>query len=224
MATKKNGKGQSVVVAQQLIAGTGKHLSSATPVTFAGGSFTGDQITSKLQALVNLRSDVDAAKAVAKAKIAAEAAQSPALRTFTSQLRSFVKASFSTSPDVLADFGITSKARVPPTVEEKAAAVAKSAATRSARHTMGAKQKEGVKGAVTGVVVIPVAAPSPTVTAPSGPTAPATSGAPSRGDSPIAESYDRGRTRSWIADAFSGATGFSRRSSNCKIGLTRAGA
>ena len=62
LATSKNGKGQVVVVAKQLIAGTGKHLSSATPVAFAGGSFTGDQITSKLQALVDLRSEVDAAQ------------------------------------------------------------------------------------------------------------------------------------------------------------------
>src|SRR5450432_98484 len=66
MTISKNGKGQVIVVAKQLIAGTGKHLSSATPVAFAGGSFTGDQITSKLQALVDLRSEVDAAKATAK--------------------------------------------------------------------------------------------------------------------------------------------------------------
>ena len=184
MAPSKNGKGQVVVVAKQLIAGTAKHLSSATPVTFAGGPFTGDQITSKLQALVDLRSSVDAAKATAKAKLAAEAAEAPALRTFSRQLRAFVKASFSTSPDVLADFGITSKARELPTVEGKAAAVAKRAATRTARHTMGAKQKAGVKGDVTGVVVTPVTAPSPVVTAPSSPTAPATSVGPAAASSP----------------------------------------
>jgi hypothetical protein len=194
MATNMNGKGQVIVVAKQLIAGTAKHLSSATPVAFAGGSFTGDQITSKLQALVDLRSSVDAAKATAQAKLAAEAAQAPALRTFTRQLRVFVKASFSTSPDVLADFGITSKARELPTVEGKAAAVAKRAATRAARHTMGAKQKAGVKGDVTGVVVTPTSASATTVAAPSSPTTPATSAGPTAASSPTAPATSVGST------------------------------
>jgi hypothetical protein len=175
MAVKRDGKGQVVVVAKQLIAGTGKHLTNTTPVAFAGGSFTADQITSKLQQLVDLRSEVDAAKATTKAKITAETTETPALRAFASAFRSYVKAVFSTSPDVLADFGINPKVRVPPTVEDKAAAVAKGAATRAARHTMGSTQKKGIKGAVTGVLVTPITAAPPTVTPQSSPTAPATS-------------------------------------------------
>jgi hypothetical protein len=175
MATKKNTKSQVVVTAQQLIAGTSKHLSSTTPVALLGGSFTADQITSKLQTLVSLRSDVDAAKATAKAKIANEAAQTPALLAFMSALESFVKAAFGSSPDVLADFGMTPKSRAQLTVEAKAAAVAKRAATRAARHTMGPKQKKGIKGDVSGILVTPVTATPPTVTVPTSPTAPATS-------------------------------------------------
>jgi hypothetical protein len=186
MTTNKNGKGQVVVVAKQLIAGTGKHLSNTTPVAFGGGSYTADQITSKLQTLVDLRTAVDAARAAAKAKLAAEATQSPPLRAFMSALTSFVKVNFSTSPDVLADFGINPKARAPLTVEAKAAAVAKRAATRAARHTMGSKQKEAIKGDVTGVAVTPITAPSPTVTPPSGPTIPATSGGTTAASSPTA--------------------------------------
>jgi hypothetical protein len=51
MATTKNTKDQVVVVAKQLIAGTEKHLTSATPVTLLGGLFTPAQITSELQSL-----------------------------------------------------------------------------------------------------------------------------------------------------------------------------
>jgi hypothetical protein len=87
---------------------------------------------------------------------------------------------------VLADFGISLKQRGPLTVEEKTAAVAKRAATRAARHTMGPKQKLEVKGDVTGVVVTPVKAPDPTVPAPTSPTAPATSGSPTASSSPTA--------------------------------------
>jgi hypothetical protein len=176
MATKANGKGTVVAFANQLIAGTNKHLANAAQVNFAGGSFTAAQITAKLQTLVTLRNDVDVAKASTKAKLAAEKADMPALRTFMSAFVTYVKAVFGTQLDVLADFGVHPKTRAPLTVEAKAAAAAKRKATRAARHTMGAKQKKGVKGAVTGIVVTPVNAAQPTTTtAPSSPSTPAAS-------------------------------------------------
>ena len=179
MATKKNGKGQIVVVAKQLIAGTAKRLAKGTQVPLVGSSYTPDQITTELQSIVNLRTDVDAAKATAKAKLAAETAQMPALRTFMSAYVSFIKAAYGTSPDALADFGINPKQRAQLTAEANVAAAAKRKATRAARHTMGSRQKLGVKGDVTGITVTPITAPQPVVaapgTAPSSPSAPATS-------------------------------------------------
>jgi hypothetical protein len=71
------------------------------------------------------------------------------------------------SIDTLADFGLKPrKTRTPRTPEQKAASVAKSLATRAARHTMGSKQKAKVTGAAPHAA--PVTAPSPT-TAPSAP-------------------------------------------------------
>jgi hypothetical protein len=185
MATKKNTKGQVTALAKQLIAGTAKHLAGTTQVALLGGSFTPDQITSKLQLFVTLRSDVDASKATTKAKIANEVAQMPALRAFMSAFESFVKAAFGSSPDVLTDFGISPKARTPLTVEAKAAAAAKRAATRAARHTVGSNQKKGIKGDVTGVLVTPITASTPAV-APSSPKAPATSTGATAASSPTA--------------------------------------
>jgi hypothetical protein len=170
MATK-NSKGQVAAFAKQLIAGTGKHLPTTTQVPLLGGSFTPDQITSKIQSLVNLRSDVVAARATTRAKVANEVAQTPALRAFMSAFEMHVKAAFGSSPDVLADFGIAPKARAPLTVEAKAAAAAKRAATRAARHTLGSKQKKAIKGDVTGVRVTPITASPPSAT--SRPAAPA---------------------------------------------------
>jgi hypothetical protein len=174
---KKSTKSQVVVRAKQVIAGTAKHLASTQQIVLSGSSFTPDQITSKLQQLVTLRSDVDAAKATAAAKIVTEKAQAPALTALLSAFESFVKVSFGTSPDVLADFGLVPKARATVTAQAKAAAAVKSAATRAARHTMGSRQKQGIKGDVTGVLMTPITAPPPVVTAPapSAPTAPATS-------------------------------------------------
>jgi len=85
---------------------------------------------------------------------------------------------------VLADFGIQPpKVRVPLTVEAKAAAAAKRAATRAARHTMGSQQKKAVKGDVTGIVMTPITAAPPTVTTP------APAGSPSSGTTPVTTTH-----------------------------------
>jgi hypothetical protein len=177
MPQKLKTKGQVVAAARQFIAGTSKHLGSVAQVTLLGGSLTPGQIESKLQALIDLRSDVDAAKATATAKIANEAAQTPALLALMGALGSYVKATFGSSPDVLADFGLAPKARAQVTVEAKAVAAAKRKATRAARHTMGPKQKKGITGVVPDAIVIPTRASSPvvTTTATSSPAAPAVS-------------------------------------------------
>jgi hypothetical protein len=89
----------------------------------------------------------------------------------------YVKAAYGNSPDVLADFGIQTKARVPLTVDAKLTAAAKRAATRAARHTMGKRQKNAIKGDVTGVLVTPVTStPTPTVPTPVSPATAVTSG------------------------------------------------
>jgi hypothetical protein len=127
-----------------------------------------------LQQLVDLRSGVDAAKATVKAKLAAEAASMPALRALKSAYVTYIKATFGTSPEALADFGITLKARAPLTTDAQTVANAKRSSTRKARHTMGSKEKKTIKGTVTGVVVTPIDATP--VVAPGSPAAPAPSG------------------------------------------------
>ena len=169
MATNVRIKGQAVVVAKQLVAGTQKHLTGVTQVPLLGSSFTPAEITTKLQSLVTLRSDVDTAKAATKAKLAAESAVMPSLLTLMSAFVTYLKAAYGGSPDVLADFGIIPKARAPLTVEAKAAAAAKRTATRAARHTMGKQQKKPIKGDIKGILVTPLTAAAPTVAAPAVP-------------------------------------------------------
>jgi hypothetical protein len=163
---KNIGKAAVVALAQQLIAGTSKHLASVTTVMLAGDSYTPAQVTTKLQEVVSLRADVDAAKATTQAKLATEEADMPALRTLMGALVMYVKAAYGNAPDVLADFGVHPKTRAPLTVEAKTAAAAKRKATRTARKTMGSQQKKGVKGAVTGIIVTPVTAAQSIATAP----------------------------------------------------------
>ncbi|SRR5258708_4835970 len=178
-------KSTQIARAQQLIAGASKHFANTGSLGFASATFTPAQVMASLQTLVDLRQGVETAKAAAKAKLADEKAQAPALRSFIAAFESFVKVTFSNSPDVLADFGLhPKKARAPLRVEDKAAVVAKRKATRAARRTMGSKQRKAVKGDVTRVIVTPVTASEHTVQASSGPSVPATSTGGTTGASP----------------------------------------
>jgi hypothetical protein len=179
VSSNNESKAAVVTKAQQLSAGVAKHLGSTTQVTLLGGSYTAADLTTKLQQVVSLQSDVDAAKATVKAKLSAQATNMSTLRPLTGALVSYVKASFGSQPDVLADFGIHPKVRVAPTVEAKAAAAAKRAATRVARGTKGSVQKKAVKGDVTGITITPTTAPQPSApVVTSSPTAGAASSVP----------------------------------------------
>jgi hypothetical protein len=175
MGIKKT-KGSRAALAKQLIAGVGKRLANKTQVEFMGSSFTPVEITTSLQKFVDLRADVDAAKATATAKVAAESAELPALNAFMSALIAYIKVAYGASPQALADFGIQPKKRAPLTVEAKTVQVAKAVATRKARHTMGPRQKKGIHGAVTGDAVTPIVA-TPIAATPETPAAPAPAGA-----------------------------------------------
>jgi hypothetical protein len=182
--SKGSNKNKNADLAKQLIAGTGKHFATVQSITIGSATLTTADLTQRLQTLVNLRASVNAARATTQTALAAEQAQTPALIVQMNEFRSYVKASFSKSPDVLADFGLTpNKQKTPLTVAAKAAASAKRAATRAARHTMGKVQKLDVTGDVVGVNVTPITAPKPVVSAPVA-SAPAPAGTASAGSAP----------------------------------------
>ena len=177
MPTVKS-KGDEALLATNLVAGAQKHLSNMAQLMFDGGTTTPAQVETSLKALATLRTDVDAARTVLKAKLADEKAQGPTLRAEMLAFVVFVRAMFGNSPDVLADFGLLpKKARTPMTPVQKAAAAAKAKATRAARGTTGKRKKLAIKGDVTGILVTPVTAnPPPAPTAPSAPGTPPTGG------------------------------------------------
>jgi hypothetical protein len=177
------GKNTDALRAQELLTGVQKHFATFNTLILGSASYTPAQLESLLQTVVDLRAAANAAKVATKAKLMAEAVQVAPLRGVMAVLSAYVKASYSQSPDVLADFGLKPrKATTPLTNEQKTLAAAKRAATRAARHTMGPKQKKGVKGDVIGVTVTPITAPPQVVPTPVSPVTtqqptPATSGA-----------------------------------------------
>ena len=163
MGTKnKTTKSTQAALAAQLAVGAQKHFTAGSSLTVGGILLTLAQIESQLTGFASLRNDVDVARAALQAKLAVETAQTAAMNAFISALVRIVRGMFGNQPDVLADFGLQpTKAPTPLTVEQKVAAAAKRAATRAARGTTGSKKKLSITGNVTGVVVTPVTAATP---------------------------------------------------------------
>jgi hypothetical protein len=128
-----------------------------------------------LQASIDAADATNATEAVFHKAVATERAANA--RLTPSGLKTFVMAQYKTSPDTLAEFGLTPPTRRVPDAATVAGAVEKRAATRTARHTMRKRQKESVKGTVpeptpsVPVASAPVAAPP--VPAPTTVTSPA---------------------------------------------------
>jgi len=140
------------------IAGIQKHLSKNPTVILDGVALAPADIIATLQNATDTADAVSAPKAafhkaVADAKTAATASDALHLA-----LKTYVVSQFKTAPAVLADFGFAPPRRRAPDVSTKAGAIAKSAATRAARHTMGVRQRDEVTGHVVGITVTPVIA------------------------------------------------------------------
>ena len=145
---------------QALIAGTQKHFPSGT-FTLGNATYTTATLVQALETLEQALAALNAAQATARDAMTAlrnnETTSGPLLRDY----KRYVLAAFSTAQQQLADFGLQApKARKPLNSEQRAAATAKMRATRKARGTTSKKQKLGIKGDVTGVVVTPVTAPA----------------------------------------------------------------
>ena len=100
------GKQTEVALAKQLVAGTRQHFSTVSSLMLGSGAFTPAQVEAFLQTLIDLRTAVDDARSVTRAKVVAEAAQSPSLRSQMAAFVALVNVTFGNSPDVLADFGL----------------------------------------------------------------------------------------------------------------------
>jgi hypothetical protein len=159
---KKHTRTADAALAGKLVTGIGKRFANVGQLTLAGRTFTPAQVTDKLERLVTLRANVNAAKAALRVAVAAEAAEAPSLRDFMVLFVALVMATFAGLADVLLDFGLApKKVAAPRTAEQTAAANAKREATRAARKVMGSRQRKAVKGDVTGVIITPEVAAQP---------------------------------------------------------------
>jgi len=177
MSTKPRiNRPQSQAADASLSTGLVKHEPTLASFTIAGATVKTTDVVTTLQSRQNSAKAVESTRAIWQAAVAADRSLRAQSNATVSGVKQVLHVMFAGSPDTLADFGLTPrKARVI-TPEVKVAAAAKAKATRAARHTMGAQQKAGIKGALDGVNLVVTAQPaapsvSPSVSAT--PTAPA---------------------------------------------------
>ncbi|MDP9036063.1 MAG: hypothetical protein M3O50_14780 [Myxococcota bacterium] len=155
----------------QVIVGVGKHLQSVSSVPLVGSTYTPADLAKLFQSRIDSVAAASAAKATWHSNVVATKALNTRVSPVLRALRQYVINVFGETSPVLADFGFAPPKRTTRTPEQKAAAAAKAKATRQARHTMGPKQKKGIRGAVNAALVVtPIAAsmPTPPGPAPSG--------------------------------------------------------
>jgi hypothetical protein len=149
---------------RQAVVGVQKHYPPTSTLVLNGVPLTPADVTKALQASVDA-ADATAAATASFHKAAAleQAANTTGDATYRS-LKQYVMNQFKASPDVLADFGFTLPSRRVPSADTVAGAVEKRAATREARHTMGKRQKAGIKGTVATAPAAPAGSATPPAT------------------------------------------------------------
>jgi hypothetical protein len=144
---------------RKMIAGVQKHYAKGPPLLIDGSSYAAADLEKALQGSIDA-ADLTASTAAAfHQAVAAEKAVNTKGDGLYSALRALLITQYRSQPAVLADYGITLLTKQVPDASTVATAVAKRAATRVARHTVGKRQKQAVTGTV------PVTAPAASATA-----------------------------------------------------------
>lgn len=154
---------------RQAIAGIKQNLAGTPALVIGGVSYAPADIQAALQASIDAADATTAATAAFHKAVAAEKATHAKGDALYRGLSTVLKNQYGSQADTLAAFGIAlPPQRQTPSATTAADAVAKRAATRVARHTMGKRQKAGIKGQVPETPA--PTAPSPVTTASTGTT------------------------------------------------------
>ncbi len=138
MNINRNNRVSSIAL---LLAGFNKHCAKTGGLIVNSETLKPKDVAACLQAVVDSVRGVAEARGAFKAALADEQRVAEENADVITAVKQMVMNAFGNKPDVLADFGLEKRARKQRTVSEKFDAVGKTLATRSARHTLGRKQK-----------------------------------------------------------------------------------
>ncbi|MGH7271253.1 MAG: hypothetical protein ACREJ3_12570 [Polyangiaceae bacterium] len=149
---------------QKLIDGLNKHSATITTLVIGGTSLAPAALITTLQARLSTAHAVQLTRASWQSAVKAAKDERAKTKALVAGLRQAIGVAFAGSIENLADFGLTPPKKAVLSPKQRVLATAKAKATRAARHTLGAKQKQAIKGAV------PPTAPASPAPAPAAPT------------------------------------------------------
>jgi hypothetical protein len=129
-----------------IAAGLKQHFAGQT-LTFSNVTVKVDDLIAEFGAFRAQLAAIAAAHAVYTQQVAEGKRQRAQVLASVRGVKSFLRAMYGVGNETLADFGMTPRVPRKASVPTKAAALVKSAATRTARHTMGSKQKAAIHAA-----------------------------------------------------------------------------
>lgn len=133
---------------RNLVAGTQKHLPTGS-LTLGGTTYSEQALVQLLQSLADSLASEATANAAWKDALKNVDSTKVKVIPVMESYRSWVLATYGSTPSTLADYGVSPrKVPTPLTAEQKATAALKRAATRKARQTLGKNQKKSIKGTV----------------------------------------------------------------------------
>lgn len=146
---------------QKMADGTQRFLSHLVSLPVGSGTLTPAEIIQIFKDRIATNQAAQTAAAQRTAAVKADADKRAQTAVTVAAFRRMVQGMFSESPDTLAAFGLAPLKVATKSVETKAEAVAKSLATRAARHTMGSRQRAKITGttASTGSSASPASPP-----------------------------------------------------------------
>ena len=144
----KRNRADRAAAERMLIDGLLNHAAEFPTAVIDGAARTTADMVALLQARLDSAHAVESARASWLAAVQEDHAEHARTRTYVAGLRQVLVAAFGRQVDTLADFGLTPRALHVRTPEEKLVVIARSRATRAARHTMGSRQKAKITGTV----------------------------------------------------------------------------
>jgi hypothetical protein len=147
---------------QQLIDGLTKVASTIPNFVFGGAPVPTKDVVTTLQARLVTAKAAESARVAWRAAVQADRDERAKTKALISVVKQTLLQYFAGQADTLATFGLTPRKPRAVKPETKVVAAAKAKATRTARHTLGKKQKADIKGALdSSVITIPVPGPTP---------------------------------------------------------------
>ncbi len=134
-------------VVKKLVAGLGKIVPAATKLTLNGIAYTGTSLVAALTSYVTLYENVAASKHQYQVAVQQLKAATPGIRQIVAALGSYLRGQLGAGNPELAQLGLKTGGRKPPSPTKKVGAAAQTRATKKARGIIGKRERANIPAA-----------------------------------------------------------------------------